>query len=1287
MGPGDVIGGRFEIERLAARGGMGSVYRARDLQTGQAVAIKVGAGPDDAQSRRWDREATLLAQVSGPGVVRYLAHGREPTGDAYLVMEWLEGEDLAARLEREGVSLAESLALVAAVATALRPAHAQGIAHRDVKPSNIFLLGGDLQRVRVIDFGIARVGGEARSRSLHGTPGYVAPEQARGDGVVDARADVFALGCVLFECLTGRPAFLADNVMALLAKVLLDDAPRPGDVRPGLPLELDELVARMLAKDPARRPADAAAVVAEIGALRVAAELPRRAVARGPSVLTKSEQRLVFVVLMGGRESPPGAGAATLGHTLDEAVDIAPEVRALARAYGATAAPLADGSTVLVLEGATAASDPVEHAAITALALRAMMPGAPIALATGRAAAGDRLPLGDVIDRASELVRRPWADGGPGRPVLIDGTIAALLEARFQVGAAGGCATLLGHKPPPGAPRTLLGVPTACVGRDRELDDLESTVARCATERSARGVLVTAPAGMGKSRLLHELLDRTRRLPQAPDIWMGRGDPMHAGAAFGLLGQVVRGAIEVHDNEPLEVRRARIGARVRRHVPARNQARVSQFLGELAGAPFPDEESAPLRAARGDATLMRDQLVRAWTEWLAAEAEARPILLVLEDVHWGDLPSLLLVDAALRTVRDGPWMVLALGRPDVHDLFPRLWVERRVNELRLDELTPAAAEGLVRRALASRAAPEIVERIVARGAGVPFYLEELARAEVEGRATAIPESILAVLQARLERLAPETRRVLRAASIFGGTFPRAGVVYLCGKQERVREALAELEELEFVQPSGDCRLSADTRYAFRHALVREAAYVTLTDDDRSLGHRLAGQWLEENGEPDAMTLAEHHERSKDAPGAVRWFRRAAEQALDGYDLDAAISRADRGVACGAEGEALGALRLVQSEAHLWRGDLGNAERDALVALRELPRGGARWYKAALGLLMQNASLGREDQVERFISALGEPHATERSGAQTMAFALALRLLAMRGKLDLARSFLERLSTIDRDAADQPAVTAMVPAGIFYWWSYADWDPWARLQSSQRCARECEAVGDVLNMAMARIHVGWALVALGAFEDAEQVLTKTLAFAAARGMGGLVPDFAQVHLGAAIGHLGRTAEARGIEQGTISRLFGAGNWLIGGWARAEHARLLLAAGEPEAAEEEARAACGALSRVPPARLGALALHASALLARGEPELARDAAGAGAELLERLGCAAEGEPALRLALARALAATGRKAEADRELRRAADRLRAGAARIPDETWRRRFLDRVPEHAAILQLAPAL
>ena len=185
------------------------------------------------------------------------------------------------------------------------------------------------------------------------------------------------------------------------------------------------------------------------------------------------------------------------------------------------------------------------------------------------------------------------------------------------------------------------------------------------------------------------------------------------------------------------------------------------------------------------------------------------------------------------------------------------------------------------------------------------------------------------------------------------------------------------------------------------------------------------------------------------------------------------------------------------------------------------------------------------------------------------------------------------------------------------------------------------------------------------------------------MGGLVPDFAHVHLGAATGHLGRTAEARGIEQGTISRLFGAGNWLIGGWARAEHARLLLAAGEPEAAEEEARAACGALSRVPPARLGALALHAAALLARGEPELARDVAGAGAELVERLGCAAEGEPGLRLALARALAATGRKTEADRELRRAADRLRAGAARIPDETWRRRFLDRVPEHAAILQL----
>src|SRR5882672_7422558 len=156
-------------------------------------------------------------------------YGVTPAGAPYLVMEWLDGEDLRRRLQRELPSIGESVALAARVAEALGAAHARGIVHRDLKPSNLFLLDRRIDQIKVLDFGIARQEGLTqltRTGTLIGTPGYMAPEQARSHEAVDARADVFALGCVLFECLTGSRPFEGDTAIAILGKLLFEEAPR-----------------------------------------------------------------------------------------------------------------------------------------------------------------------------------------------------------------------------------------------------------------------------------------------------------------------------------------------------------------------------------------------------------------------------------------------------------------------------------------------------------------------------------------------------------------------------------------------------------------------------------------------------------------------------------------------------------------------------------------------------------------------------------------------------------------------------------------------------------------------------------------------------------------------------------------------------------------------------------------------------------------------------------------------------------------------------------------------------
>lgn len=271
MRTGDVVDGRYAILERAGIGGVGSVYRAFDRQTQTLVAVKVLHVPHATAQARFLTEARTLAGLEHPHIVRYVTHGIHDE-EPYLVMEWLEGESLDRRLARERPSIEDSVDLARRIASALGAAHARGIVHRDVKPSNVLLVDNALDKLRLLDFGIARVddagGSLTRTGNVLGTPGYMSPEQARGDKrYVDARADVFSLGCVLFECLTGQTPFHGPHAMAVIMKLLSEDAPRLRMVRPDAPEALDALVARMLAREPLARFVDGISVVNAIDAL------------------------------------------------------------------------------------------------------------------------------------------------------------------------------------------------------------------------------------------------------------------------------------------------------------------------------------------------------------------------------------------------------------------------------------------------------------------------------------------------------------------------------------------------------------------------------------------------------------------------------------------------------------------------------------------------------------------------------------------------------------------------------------------------------------------------------------------------------------------------------------------------------------------------------------------------------------------------------------------------------------------------------------------------------------
>jgi len=1287
---GEVIAGRFEVQALADWGGMGAVYRARDKVTGRDAALKLLL--DTTSEERFAREARVLAELRHPGIVEYLSHGRTDRGALFLAMEWLEGKDLRAHLTGAtgAMPMADAFAVVRGAAEALAVAHSRGIVHRDVNPRNLFLVGGDVHQVKVLDFGIARplraTFGMTMPGVYLGTPGYMAPEQARGNEDIDARADVFALGCVLYECLTGQAAFKAENLLALLGKVLFEDAPRLRQ-RGLFPAALDDLVDRMLAKDPARRPADCASVVAHLRELQEFAAEESEPMSVAPRSLGTIEQRLVCVVMAAAPQDV--AAIPRDGGTLASAgAESSRQGSPLAR-FGARIERLADGSLVATLVGEGDATDHAANAARFALALREQLPDAPIVLATGTGIVTGRVPVGDVLDRASRLFAAPGPAAADDReagtrPVFLDDVTAGLLDLRFDVIEEGSRAELRGARESSDVARSVLGRPTSCVGRDRDLRTLEATFDECTGDSVARAVLITAPAGLGKTRLRREFLRRIRRRAEDVEVLIGRGDPMSAGAPFTMIAQTVVGAAGIADGEPLTARRHKLAARVARFVPEAERVRVSEFLGEIIGAPFPEEESLQLRAARQDPVLRGDQMRRAYEDWLRAECTHRPVVLVLEDMHWGDLPTVKVVDALLRNLRGSPLMVLVSARPEVHELFPGAWTHRGIVELRLSELTPKASEKLVREVLGDGVTQETVRRIVEAAEGNPFCLEELVRAEAEGKRNETPGSVLAVVTARVERLDTHARRVLRAASVFGQLFWRGAVGALLGaKSAEATRWLDYLVEREVIIRRGRGKFPGEDEYAFRHGLVREAAYAMLAGEDRVLGHRLAAAWLEEAGERDALTLAEHFARGQAPERATVWYQRAAEQALEGNDLEAAVKHSERAIALGAEGEALAELLQVQAEALKWRGANADAREAARKAMAAAVRASEPWCAAAGEVVAASGKLGDRGTLLEIAEALLGLPAASGGSSRVVAIARAATQLALMGQADIVEKLLAKLAA--GGAAADPAIAGWVLEARAVSAGSAG-DPGARVRLADAAAESFETAGDLRNACLQRVSVGYAYNEIGAYAEAERALRGALVVAERMGLDNAVGT-ARAQLGRTLGRRGSASQARDELGKAIEALRAQKNARLAAVATRYLARVLAEQGDLEGAEREARAAVEALSGVNAMLGDALAMLSDVQRRRGAAGEALETAKRAMASLEAAGKTAVGEAAIRLAHAEALEANGDRPGARAAIATARERLLARGNTLSDADLRRSFLHDVAEHARTLQLAESL
>lgn len=1029
LSPGAVIEGRFQIEQLVNSGGMGVVYRARDLRVASGpmafVALKLLRVDANiaGHGERFIREANLLSGMHHPGIVSYVADGKLADGQHYLAMEWLDGEDLGRRLQRGPLPPQDALMVLERLADILSLMHSRGVIHRDLKPTNLFLPGGHLDQIKVLDFGIARVlnasGGMTQTGLIVGTPAYMAPEQARGLREITPAADIYSLGCIVYECLTGRPPFLDDQAGTMLVRVLFETPPPIETLCPGLPGALIDLVQRMIAKAPEQRLRDGLALSTALRDLRQLPEVIKRlpdapAAIVSPvdnSWLSRTQQSLLCVALA----TPPLHGG-DAGDSDVLSTDKLESLQTELRSLGTTVEPLVNGTLLITVGDIGSAADRAGIGARAALTVKRLWPQAVVSLATGRGSCQAQEVLGDVVSRAARLSLQTWPTGwieSPDSGVLADEVSAHLLLGRFaQQRQPGLDGILLQHEEERAAPsRPLFASATPNMGREVELNFLQTQLAGCIENNKACVILVTAAPGLGKSRLRHEFQLSSEQSTPLLTVLSTQGDLRDGGVPYSLVRRLI---LSLHDPRSAASDCAvddpsrrpfspALRDRLSRWLPPQQRDMVTTFLLQLFDVPVDSSDSALadlVSSARKDRRRMHEHLSRAFVSWLAAECAHAPVVLTLDDLHWGDPLSISLVDDALRDLRDAPLFVLTLALPEIRKVFPKLWMGQPVQELPLKPLSRRACERLIRHVLGPDVRAEKTARMIEQSTGNPFFLEELMYAEQSGETEAAQQTILAMLQARIGRIDASPRRVLLAASIYGLRFQRSGLLTMLGTRPNDAQldqdlgTLIRAELIEQLTPRSDVD---DRFYAFRGPLLREAAYQLLSVNALLVGHRMAARFLERSGHADPLHLAEHFKKGREPEKASLFFLHAAIQQAQAID------------ASGAD-----ALFLEAKQQLVGLPDSASRQRLLIDILLHQVRFGLRSER-------QNESLAQLDEAQMLLLGLEDHEETDSTDAARRAWIeqLSGRLCLMEGRVAEGMLYCRRVLPVAESLQDEP----------------------------------------------------------------------------------------------------------------------------------------------------------------------------------------------------------------------------------------------------------------------------
>jgi len=785
----------YEITEEIGAGGMATVFRAYQPSMDRHVAIKVIRSSilhDQGLRERFQREARLIARLEHPHLLPVYDFDGE-SDPPYIVMRYLEGGTLKQVQQRGSVPRGEILHVLRQLAGALDYAHRQGIVHRDLKPSNIMI---DREgNAFLTDFGIARSTGKDKDLTgtglMIGTPGYMAPEQARGDGQADKAADIYSLGVLAFEALAGSAPYEHESGFEVILAHMNAPIPKASERNRDLPKAADAVLTRALAKQPSDRFSTATEFVEAL--TRSLKIKPSDAPTALKSMTqTISVDQLAKLAASKGEHETPGSGTPSdqqrqmtavavdvkeLAEILYESGADNERVRALvnalwnafgeiAREAGGVIHSRTDDAGLVLWGRERAREDDPENAIRAVLAMRDRV------LTESRKVLGvswepnedNPLPFVAGITTGPVLLERDGDSGSytaSGAPITLATRLreaappGGILTAHETFTLVRGVFNFLqqdpvrvrGRKEPievylaTGAkPRVfrlrsmgIEGVETRMIGREIELRLLQEAMTLTLEDGETQVVTVVGEAGVGKSRLLFEFNNWIDLQEQLVWLFEARGTQPSMLQPYSLARDLFSFRFRIQDSDPLVQVHEKFVRGVAEFM-GEGSGKKAHYIGQLVGFDFTSvpEVAGALQDGEGFRRVAQAYL----GEFFTTACQKNPVMLLIEDIHWADDRSLDLINNLVRDNTELPLFVLCMARPSLYERRPQWGEGQRFHErIQLEPLSQLSSRRLVRELLKHvvEVPTALRDLVVDRADGNPFYIEELIKALIDDR--------------------------------------------------------------------------------------------------------------------------------------------------------------------------------------------------------------------------------------------------------------------------------------------------------------------------------------------------------------------------------------------------------------------------------------------------------------------------------------------------------------------------------------------------------------------------